>query len=115
MMKFLRKGFELVQIVAVIAMAVFFFGAFLKLIVEPLAPVVTVLAVLLFTFLTFDKWLTAIMSVGGIALYAASWSAVSAWGVWPGMLVWSLGVLVWFAAVNKSFSRHLTMARTVAV
>ncbi|MDP3729847.1 MAG: hypothetical protein Q8R26_03855 [bacterium] len=111
MMKFLRKGFEIVQIVAVIAVVVFFFGAFLKLIVEPIAPVVTVLAVLLSTFLTFDKWLTAIISVGGLALYAASWPAMSAWGVWPGMLVWSLGILVWFAAVavNKSFSRHLPM------
>lgn len=78
-----------------------------------IAMVVTFLAVLLFTFLTFGKRLTAIMSVGGITLYAASWPAVSVWGIWPGMLVWFLGVLVWFAAVDKSFSSHLPMARTV--
>ena len=52
-------------------------------IVEPLAPIVTVLAVLLFTLITFDRWTTAVLSVGGIVLYAASWPTVSAWGVWP--------------------------------
>ncbi len=103
MVKFFHKCFEVIQVVAVITVAVFCFGAFLKLIVAPLAPVVTVLAVLLLTFITFNRWMTAVLSVGGLALYAASWTAVSAWGVWPGMLVWSLGILLWFLAVCKSF------------
>lgn len=114
-MKFLRKGFEIVQLVVVVAVAVFFLGAFLKLIVEPIAPVLTVLAVLLFTLPTFDRWMTAILSMGGLILYAASWPAVSAWGVWPGMFVWSLGILLWFSAVYKSFTTHLPMVRTVTV
>ena len=114
MMQFLRKSFEVVQIVAVVAVAVLFFGASLKLIVEPLAPIITVLTVLLFTILTFDKWQTTILSIGGLALYAASWPAVSAWGVWPGMSVWSLGVLTWFTAVYVSFSGHLPRAKSIA-
>lgn len=115
MVKFFCKCFEVVMIVAVVAVGVFFFGAFIKLILEPLAPVVTILVVLLFTLFTFNGWITAILSVGGIALYVASWTAVSTWGVCPGMFVWSLGVLLWFSAVYKSLIAHMPIARTATV
>ncbi len=102
MMRFIRRGFEVVQVVAMVAAVAFIFVLFLK-IIEPLAPVVTALAVLLFTLRTFDGWMTATLSVGGLALYAASWPAVSTWGVLPGMLIWSMGVLLWFSAVYIAF------------
>ena len=78
-------------------------AVFLKIFVAPIAPLITALLVTMFTIKTFMRPVTAILSVIGIALFASSWPATSAWGFIPGQLVWSAGVLLWFWAVLKSF------------
>jgi hypothetical protein len=83
-----------------IAFAIFIFFLILKTVVEPLAPLVTILFVLGGTIASFRHSLTGIMSIGGLALYLASWPAVATYGTWPGMLVWMIGVILWFAALG---------------
>lgn len=71
---------------------------------ESIITAIMILLVVLCTILTFDRWLTAILSVGGLALYVASWPAESVWGSWPAMLVWAVGILMWFTAVRMCMS-----------
>jgi len=114
MKAFSRKSLEIIWTIFLTVAVLFLFGIFLKGAVEPLAPVITVLIVLLGTLYTFNKWTTAIMSIGGLALYAASWPAVSTWGTWPGMAIWAIGVLLWFTAVYLTFSEYLTKVEAIA-
>ena len=83
-----------------IALAIIIFFLILKTLIEPLAPLITILFVLGGTILSFRHRITSIMSFGGLALYLASWPAVATYGTWPGMLVWMMGVLLWFAALG---------------
>lgn len=101
-MKFFRKLFEISATIVWIAGALFVFCMFLKLF-APLSPVITAIVVLSLTLTTFAKGLTAIMSIGGIILYAASWPITKELGTIPGLVVWILGVFTWFAAVFMSF------------
>ena len=101
-MKFFRKLFEISATTVWIAGALFVFCMFLKLF-APLSPVITAIVGFSLTLITFGKWTTAIMSIGGIILYVASWPITKEWGAIPGMLVWTLGILTWFAAVFMSF------------
>lgn len=41
------------------------------------------------------NWL---MSLGGLTLYIASWSAVSEYGLLIGISVWFIGFMMWFVA-----------------
>ena len=98
--------FQIVDCVSVAAMSVatlvLFVLGFLTIVV-PLAPLITFVVVLFFTLITFARGTTAVLSLTGIMLYAASWPAVAAWGPWPSLLIWMLGILIWFAAVAASF------------
>lgn len=108
-MKYLYKAYELVQIVAAVVVAVICLGIFLRVFVAPIAPVITVLLLALFTLLACSRWTTAILAVAGIVLYAASWPAVHAWGTLPGMSIWAVGIIVWFAAVFKSVAHQFSV------
>lgn len=115
MKNFLHKAFEMTNVGFVFLVALFFLVVFLKLIIEPLAPIVTILVVLIATVNTFDKWTTAVLSVGGIILYAASWYVLDVWGVWPSTIVWAIGVILWFIVVSRSFlkSKHYLPIREI--
>ena len=112
-MKFFRKAFGIIQVLFVISVAMLYFCMFLKFILEPIAPVITILFVLLFTLITFNRLMTVILSIGGIALYAASWPVVNVWGVWPSVLICLLGILIWFAAVFMSFLDYTQTTKEV--
>jgi hypothetical protein len=106
MMKFIKKALEYIQMAFEMA-GVLIIGYFtIKFVIQPIAmvlsPIITILFVLIFTSTTFIHRTTAILAIGGIALYIASWPAVNVWGIWPGMFVWSLGVIAWFGAVILS-------------
>ncbi len=102
-MKFLRTLYDVVSGVVVIVFALAYFYWFLKCVWEPVAPIVTVLLVLLGTIASFTNRKTAALCVGGLILYVASWPAVAAWGVWLGMMVWLLGVAMWFSGAFRPF------------
>lgn len=102
-MKFFRKLFETAATVVWIAGALLVFYLFLE-IIGPLPPVITLLVALVFTLFTLTKRLTAVLSIGGIILYAASWPLAKEWGIIPSLLIWALGIIVWLTAVCKSLS-----------
>lgn len=114
-MKYIRQAFAAMQILFVVAAALTIAAMFFKIVVAPIAPLVTILLAAFFTFLTFYNWPTAVLSLAGIVLYVASWPAVNMWGTWPGMLIWSIGVLVWFVAVFKSLANSYSVTDMVAV
>ncbi|MDP2665786.1 MAG: hypothetical protein Q8P23_04125 [bacterium] len=116
-MKFVRKTFDVVhdavQLFGLICAALLLTYAFFKIVLVELAPVITFLFVLFFTVRSFDRRITTILSLGGIALYAASWPAVATFGVWPGLLVWAIGMLCWFEAICLPLQFSLTPCKTV--
>lgn len=99
-----RNVYDIAVSVFSIAAAVWVFFCLMKILVAPLAPIITAGLVLLFTLFTFTKWTTAVMSIGAFGLYAASWPISHQWGIWQGQLYWLAGVLTWFAAVYLSFA-----------
>jgi hypothetical protein len=108
-MNFIRKGLEAAKIMVVAIIMVFYVG----MILEIIAPIVTIFAVLVGTIVTFKSWTTMTRSIGGLVLYVASWPVLSSWGYLPSMIVWSLGVLLWFSAVYEIFKAHfLTLEAT---
>jgi hypothetical protein len=103
----LKNVFETVLgALAIIAALIFAYG-FLKTIVAPLAPIVTIAFVLFFTALACQKRTNAILSVGGIILYSASWLAVSTYGMIPAILIWGFGVSIWFVAAFRATADKL--------
>ena len=104
-MKFPRKVFKDAQFVVLI-LAVFACLLFAVKLVEPFVPLITIVVVIVLTLCTFEKWLTLILSVVGVALFAASWPVTEAWGTWPGVIVYGLGILAWWAGVKEWFSRN---------
>lgn len=102
-MKFLRKLYEIgFNTVAFVAVMVSAFSV-LKIFIEPWAPVITVGLVLLGLLFSLEKRITAILAVGGLILYGASWPAVATWGTWPGLAVWALGVFMYLSGVFRPF------------
>ena len=102
-MKKLCEIFEIsigtIEIIALIIAALYVFG----LVLQELAPFVTLLVVLLFTLHTFKRWADALMAICGIALYAISWYVVHFWGDVSAQLLCSAGLFLWLAAVGRSF------------
>ena len=102
------------EIILAVAMILFLIFVSAKFVVAPVAPVATFLAVILLTATTFGSGITAIMSIVGIALYITSWPAMNAWGVMPGMSVWTIGVSLWLVAIYKSIQKSLKTNRMTA-
>lgn len=102
-MKLIFQIADCVSAAAMFVATLVLFVLVFRTIVVPLAPLVTFVVVLFFTLATFERGTTAVLSLGGIVLYIASWPATAVWGLWPGILIWTLGILVWFAAVAASF------------
>ncbi len=117
MNNFFCKAFGNIQVGFVILVALFFFAMFLKLVLEPLAPMITIFFVLILTVNTFDRWMTAVSSVAGIILYVVSWYVFVKWGYWYSVPFWSAGILIWFTTVFWSFlkSKHYSSAKEITV
>ncbi|MFA5098619.1 MAG: hypothetical protein WC461_00125 [Candidatus Paceibacterota bacterium] len=62
------------------------------------------IVVVIFTLFTFKRSTTAILSVGGLFLCAIS-SQIILWDLWQlaGIIVWAIGVFLWFVAVFKMY------------
>ncbi len=110
-MRFLRKLYETGQDIVAISLILAIVFVVLKYILEPMAPIITTGLVLLGTLFSFEKRLTAILSIGGLTIYAASWPVGATWGVWPGVTVCMLGMLMWLSGVFRPFP-CLQVART---
>lgn len=93
--KHIKAIWDTVCAVTAIIMMMTVFVLICENMIKPLA----LFAAMLLTLTTFSRWTTACMSIGGIALYLASWPAVDAWGTRLGMSVWMLGFGVWTIAV----------------
>ncbi|MCX6746463.1 MAG: hypothetical protein NTX00_05670 [Candidatus Parcubacteria bacterium] len=100
-MKFLRESFESIIGTVVLLACLFAIGLMLR----ELAPIITILVVLLFTIHSFEKRTTALLAIIGILFYAVSWHAVHSWGVTSGQLICFAGILFWLSAVFGSFER----------
>jgi hypothetical protein len=102
-MKKLCEFFEvtigIIGIIAMIMAALYVFG----LVLQELAPIITILAVLFFTLHSFEKRTTALLAIIGILLYAVSWHAVHSWGYTSAQLICFAGILFWLSAVFGSF------------
>ena len=107
-MKFFRRLFETFAGIFWLIGALFVLCMFLRAF-APLSPLITAIVFLFLTLPTFARGLTALMSIGGIILYALSWPITKELGTFPGLIVWILGVFIWFAAVYLSFCDHLTV------
>ena len=104
-MKFLRNAAEVIMMTIYTAALAAIIVMILKLIVEPIAPILTVLLVIAGTMAACDRLMTAALSIMGLLLYATAWPATTALGIWPGMLVWTTGVILWFMAWAGSLRR----------
>jgi len=76
-----------------------------KVVLVPLSPFITLVVVVALTVNTFHKWATAMLAVAGIILYILSWFVLCQFGAIQSELVWSVGIMVWFTAVYRSFFR----------
>ncbi|WKZ27114.1 MAG: hypothetical protein QY311_03225 [Candidatus Paceibacterota bacterium] len=106
-MKFLKNvlmAFEtIVAVGAFLSVALLALWFILWAIVEPLAPLVTFGLVVLGTVSSFQHRSTAILAMGGIGLYLASWQAVTMYGPIAGAGICSLGILLWMSGVFNLF------------
>jgi hypothetical protein len=66
----------------------------------PLGPPLTLVLIALFTLSTFGKATTTLLSLGGIAVYVASWPVMKAWGPWAAATFCLIGMLSWLLAVS---------------
>jgi hypothetical protein len=87
----------------------------LKTIVAPLAPITTVIFVVVLTFWSCDSRQNVLLSIGGIALYASSWFVFSRYGAIPSMFFWSAGVIMWFVGVFRKFDEVIRLSQTIRV
>lgn len=95
------RAFTIVYVALYVVALVFVILVLLKIVVAPLAPAITIFFVIGFTSYAIEKG-QAVMSLGGIILYLASWSITSMWGAWYGMAVWAFGIMLWSWAVFRS-------------
>ena len=75
-----------------------------------LSPVITILLVAIFTKVACRRRETAIMSLGGIFLYAMSWPMTGIYGQIPGGLVFLFGFCAWIWAIPISFDPRPALA-----
>jgi hypothetical protein len=102
MPRFFQKLSDYVLYLFGIAFLILFACYILKCIIQPCAPVITVLFVICGTVYAFNHWQTAVLSIAGIILYGCSWLTVSTWGVIPSELICVTGILAWFMAMFQS-------------
>ncbi len=69
---------------------------------EPLAPLFTIVAVGALTLCTLQRRETAMLSLGGIALFILCWPALAQWGAVASLSIWTMGILSWFYAIYRS-------------
>lgn len=94
------SAYEIANAVVFITAVVVFSLVFLKVMIAPLGPAITFFLILGFTIHAIEKG-QAVMAIGGVVLYLASWPATSTLGTLPGMAVWTLGVSLWFWALFR--------------
>ncbi len=91
--------YALACIIAVAALAVVV--ATLR-VFQPLAPLFTIAVVGILTLFTLQRRETAVLSLGGIALFNLCWPALAQWGVVTSLSIWTVGILSWFYAIYRS-------------
>ena len=71
------------------------------------APIFTSILVLVFTFMTFERKLTGFSALTGIILYALSWPALSAYGIWTSSTLCCFGFSIWAISVWTTIMSNL--------
>lgn len=102
MRKFLRKMLGDVQVFFSILMLIIAAFVVFVTVFAPIWPILTFLFFAAGTIFTLYSKPTALMSLGGIALYTVSW-AVAVWSVIPGQMVCFAGIVLWFYAFFRTF------------
>jgi len=102
-MNFLQKVGDVILASLCVAASVSAFFLFLDALVKPFAPIFTLAVVLVLTISTMDRYSTAILSSVGLALYVASWDVANAYGIYPGIVVWLIGLITWSTGVCLAF------------
>ncbi len=74
-----------------------------------LYPFPFIVIIVALAILTFSSRRTAWMSVAGIILFALSWPVTDVWGIWIGMTVWGIGIVIFFHAVFESILKVLIL------
>jgi len=97
-MRFIHKVYDIFTIVVLIVTALFCARTLFVDILRPLSPVITILFAAIVTLMAFRHRTAAILSVGGLSLYAISWLAVGVYGTYVGMFVCLLGIVAWLYA-----------------
>jgi hypothetical protein len=72
---------------------------YIKLIFEPLGPLITIALALWGTVYAWQRWGTRIVSIVGLAMYVASWPLAYHWNLYGGVAICCAGFLTWFLAV----------------
>lgn len=99
MRKFLMRLGNGVQFLVLFICAVVIMALMAEIFLKPLAPFITTAIVFLLTGAMCGKVRTGIRAVGGIILYCISFGVANTHGIWPAMIVWSLGIIFWFSSV----------------
>ncbi len=73
---------------------------FLKVVVAPMAAVLTFIFAFNFTIYAVKNG-EAVLSIGGVVLFLISWPATDTLGILPGLAIWVLGVSLWFWAMFR--------------
>jgi hypothetical protein len=109
-MKLFRSLYtQLINITEIVLMVVAS-GIFILLwgkILQPLSPITTILFVIVGSALSWIHWKNGLISLLGIALYAASWPTTHVYGVWAGAPLWCIGVLLWFASLLRALTSNM--------
>ena len=97
-MRFIYKLLDIFTIAVLIVTALFCVRTLFVDILRPLSPFITILFVAVLTLMSFRHRTAAILSVGGLSLYAISWLAVGVYGTYVGVFVCLLGIVAWLYA-----------------
>ncbi len=108
-MRSIRDAAALIMFVAVCICYIIWIG---REILQPLSPVFTLAFVIFGTLFAFQTRRTAVRSIFGIILYAASWPIYDHFGVWPMIVIYVTGFALWFEAGLKGFLTPMLPAKT---
>ena len=97
-----------IKVVVVFSAILLILGCSIE-ILEPFFSKIMVTVLILFTTLTFDRWLTALMSVAGLGLFGISFLMEDTSVDWASMIIWVCGVYLWAASVLISISRSYSI------
>lgn len=110
MKSFLKRTLNGLGIFLLATLLLLWFGSLLKLAVEVVSPLATILFVGGFTVAACKKWFNGLLAITGIVLYASSWLYFT-YNTFSGSLTASLGIGLWFIAAYRSITPVLRSIR----